>query len=279
MTYSVLLSVYRKDSPVFLAEALDSIYKDQTKKPDEIVIVEDGPVSDETDDVLKRFSEKIYNNGDSRIKIVDLGQNRGLGAALKEGTKHCTGDYIFRMDADDISVPQRFEVMSEYLESHPDIDVLGSDIGEFIDDPERVIRRRVCPSDKNGIIKMSRKRNPMNHVSVAIKRSSLIKVGGYVTMPLIEDYYLWVRMLANGMKLANLNKTLVKVRVGSDFEIRRSRTDRIRSWKKLQNYMLLHGMIGRPRAFWNMLCIRLFVYSPSTIKRFVYGKLLRKKNK
>ena len=279
MTYSVLLSVYRKDSPVFLAEALDSIYKKQIKKPDEIVIVEDGPVPDEIDDVLKRFSDLVYNEGSAKVKIVELWQNKGLGEALKEGTGHCTCDYIFRMDADDISVPERFQVMAGYLETHPDVDVLGSDIGEFIDDPDKIIRKRVCPAEKNDIIKMGRKRNPMNHVSVAIKRSSLLKVGGYVPLSLIEDYYLWVRMLANGMKLANLNKTLVKVRVGTDFEIRRGKTDRIKSWRKLQNYMLLHGMIGRFRAFWNMLCIRFFVYSPNVVKKFVYGKLLRKKIK
>ena len=276
MTYSVLLSVYKSDSPIYLADALDSIYKNQIKKPDEIVIVEDGPVPDETDRVIKDFFDSVHEEGRARVKVVELKKNRGLGAALKEGTKHCTGDYIFRMDTDDISVPDRFRIMSEYLEDHPEIDVLGSDIGEFTDNPENIVRKRVCPTDMDGIRKMCRSRNPMNHVSVAIRRESIEKVGGYMTLPLIEDYYLWVRMLANGMKLANINKTLVKVRIGNGFDNRRGSKARVKSWKILQKYMLHHGMIGPIRAMLNMIGITLFVYSPSGFKHLLYGKLLRK---
>jgi len=277
MTYSVLMSVYESDPPEYLADALNSIYRDQTKKPDEIVIVEDGPVPDEITEVIKAFSDEVHSEGTATVKVVGLKKNVGLGAALKEGTKYCTGDYIFRMDSDDLSVPERFKIMSECLEKHPEIDVLGSDIGEFADDPETVIRKRVCPPNMNGILKMCRSRNPMNHVSVAIRRESLIKAGGYAPLLLIEDYYLWVRMLAKGMKLANINKTLVKVRIGNGFDNRRGSTDRVRSWKKLQNYMLDHGMISRPRALLNMIFIRLFVYSPSGLKHILYGKLLRKR--
>ncbi|MCR5203763.1 MAG: glycosyltransferase [Lachnospiraceae bacterium] len=276
MTYSVLLSVYKDDSPVFLTEALNSIYKDQTKKPDEIVIVEDGPVPDETEEVLRSFFDSVHDEGTAKVKIVGLEKNVGLGAALKEGAKHCTGDYIFRMDTDDVSVPERFRIMSEYLEKNPDVDVLGSDIGEFNANPDHVIRKRVCPADYDGILKMCRSRNPMNHVSVAIRRESLLKVGGYKALPLIEDYYLWVRMLANGMKLANINKTLVKVRIGNGFDNRRGSHDRIKSWRILQKYMVRHGMIGHFRALINMISIRIFVYSPGRLKHFLYGKFLRK---
>lgn len=276
MTYSVLISVYKSDSPVFLAEALDSIYKNQIKKPDEIVIVKDGPVPNEIEEVIKAFSDSVHHEGRANVKVIGIKKNSGLGVALKEGTRYCTGDYIFRMDTDDISVPERFKTLSEYLEAHPDTDVLGSDIGEFTDNPDKVVRKRVCPPDMKGIIKMSRSRNPMNHVSVAIRRESLLKVGGYIPLPLIEDYYLWVRMLANGMKLANINCTLVKVRIGNGFDFRRGNLDRARSWKKLQKYMLRHGMISHLRAALNMISIRLFVYSPSKIKHILYGKLLRK---
>ena len=276
MTYSVLISVYKSDSPVYLAVALDSIYKNQIKKPDEIVIVEDGPVPEGTGRVIKAFSDSVHSEGNAKVKVVGLKENVGLGAALKEGTKHCTCDYIFRMDTDDISVPERFKVLSEYLEAHPEIDALGSDIGEFTEDPEKVTRKRVCPRDHEGILRMSRSRNPMNHVSAVIRRESLVKIGGYRALPLIEDYYLWVRMLAHGMKLANINQTLVKVRLGNGFDRRRGSVDRVKSWKVLQRYMVSHKMIGRFRAFLNMISIRLFVYSPSGLKHILYGKLLRK---
>ena len=276
MTYSVLISVYKSDSPAYLVEALDSIYKNQIKKPDEIVIVEDGPVPDETAKVISAFSDSVHASGTGKVKVIGLKENVGLGAALKEGTKHCTCDYIFRMDTDDISVPERFKILSEYLEAHPEIDALGSDIGEFTHNPDHVTRKRVCPAKHEDILKMSKTRNPMNHVSAVIRRESLNKIGGYRALPLIEDYYLWVRMLAHGMKLANINQTLVKVRLGDGFDHRRGSKDRVKSWKVLQRYMISHGMIGRFRAFLNMISIRLFVYSPSGLKHILYGKLLRK---
>ncbi len=272
MTYTVLMSVCREDSPVFLTEALKSIYTSQIKKPDEIVIVEDGPVTEEIGTVLRRFKD---DNSGAVIKIIACGRKMGLGAALDAGSKQCGSDYIIRMDADDISEPLRIRAMSEYLEKHRDTDVLGSDIGEFVEDPNDIIRYRSCPADTESIRRMCRKRNPMNHVSVAIRRSSLIKAGGYKPLLLLEDYYLWIRMLALDMKLVNLNKMLVRVRIGKDFEVRRSRRERIAGWKKLQCFMLEKKMINRFEAFRNMIYIRAFVHMPAFMKKTVYNRLLR----
>ena len=307
MKYSILMSVYREDSPEYFKVALDSIYHKQTKKPDEIVIVEDGPVTEELTRVMEEFkaevekknlaeakdrqslesaksiqpayleeNEKILEIGGT-VKIVKLRKNGGLGAALREGAINCTGDYIVRMDSDDISLPERIEILDAYLSKHPEVDALGTDIGEFIDDPEKIVRHRVCPADHDSIVKMSKKRNPMNHVSCAIKRKSLEKIGNYRSLSLIEDYFLWVRMIAHDMRLANINQSLVAVRIGNGFEKRRRDVDRVKSWKVLQKYMLKHKMINRFQAAMNMLYIRLFVYSPACFKKIAYNKMLRRK--
>lgn len=294
MTYSVLMSVYKSDSPEYLKTALNSIYGEQTKKPDEIVVVQDGPVPEEIIQVLKGFEDSISNKTTDNMKNsssskdgsqnsepcrfvpVPLPKNLGLGGALAEGAKHCTCDYIFRMDSDDVSDPCRFEKMDAYLQKHPEVDVLGTDIGEFEENPEEVLRTRSCPCEFDDIVKMGKKRNPMNHVTAAIRRSALEGVGGYKPLALVEDYYLWVRMIAHGYRLANINETLVYVRIGNGFGKRRSSKQRIKSWKRLQTYMIDHDMISRPTAWRNMLYIRAFVYAPSGLREFAYKKLLRK---
>jgi len=273
MKFSVLMSVYKNDNAEFLSRALTSIYDEQTLKPEEIVVVFDGPLTDELYEVLDKF----------RIGKEDIvfyfpqETNRGLGAALMIGSEKCTGDYIFRMDSDDISAPQRFEKQFEYVKAHPEIDVLGADIAEFYSDPNEADKRfRVCPPTHDEIIKMGKKRNPMNHVTVCMKRDALSRCGGYETLLLLEDYYLWLKMMAAGCVFGNINEALVYVRIGNGFHTKRGSRIRIKGWKYLQKYMLEKRMINRWEAFMNMVYIRVFTYCPGWLKKIVYDRFLRK---
>lgn len=272
MKYSVLMSVYKNDDPDFLKIALESIYEKQTRKPDEIVIVFDGPLTEELYAVLDAFAADKKDV----VRYFPQEVNRGLGEALRIGTEQCTGDYIFRMDSDDISGPCRFEKQIAYVESHPEIDVLGTDIAEFQQSTDEDMRLRVCPEDHADIVKMGKKRNPMNHVTVCMKRTALEKCGGYKSLLLLEDYYLWLRMIAAGCTLANIHESLVYVRVGNGFDSKRSSKVRITGWKVLQDFMLEHGMITRAEAMINMLYIRVFVNTPPGLKKKIYSVLLRK---
>ena len=195
--FSVLMSVYKNDSPVFLKAALESIYDEQTKKPDEIVVVFDGPLTEELLEVLEQFRSGKENI----VKYYPQETNKGLGEALRIGSEKCTGDYIFRMDSDDISDPQRFEKQIAYVAEHPDVDVVGTDIAEFNTSLTENMRIRACPAKHDDIVKMGKHRNPMNHVSVCMKKSALEQCGGYRTLLLLEDYYLWLNMIASGKKL------------------------------------------------------------------------------
>lgn len=273
MKYSVLMSVYKNDSADFLKSALVSIYESQTRKPDEIVIVFDGPLTDALYCVLNDFAK----GKDDIVRYHPLEENRGLGEALRIGSEQCTGDYIFRMDADDISHPQRFEKQIAYIEEHPEIDVLGTDIAEFYVSPdEGDLRIRRCPSSHADIVKMGKKRNPMNHVTVCIKKTALQKCGGYETLLLLEDYYLWLKMIVAGCKLANINESLVYVRVGNGFHSKRGSSVRVKGWKVLQNYMLRHKIINVFQASMNMVYICLFTYCPNWTRKVAYDVLLRK---
>lgn len=273
MKYSVLMSVYKKDNPVFLKIALESIYENQTRKPDEIVVVFDGPITEELHEILGSFKR----DKEDIVKFYPQKENKGLGEALRIGSEKCSGDYIFRMDSDDYSDPKRFERQINYIECHPEIDVLGTDIAEFNEVPsEPNLRKRVCYSNHEDIVKMGRRRNPMNHVTVCIKKEALFKAGGYLPLRYVEDYYLWVRMIKNGLKFANINETLVFVRVGNGFATRRGYKQQIESWRVLQQYMVENEMISKRDAQKNMLYIKLFVNTPGWVKKLLYSAFLRK---
>ena len=271
--YSVLMSVYKNDDPDFLKIALESIYDKQTHKPDEVVVVFDGPLKEQLYDVLNAFQK----GREDVVKYYPQEVNRGLGEALRIGSELCTGDYILRMDSDDISDARRFEKQIAYVEAHPEVDAVGSDIAEFNEEPTKEeMRTRICPARHEDIVRMCKKRNPMNHVTACIKRSALIKAGGYQTLLLLEDYLLWINMIVAGCKLANINESLVYVRVGNGFDGKRGSKERIIGWSKLQEIMLRHHMINPLEAIMNKLYIRAFVKTPVGLKKWLYNKILRK---
>lgn len=272
MRYSVLMSVYKNDDPGFLATALKSVYEDQTKKPDEIVVVFDGPLTDAQQSVLDAFAADKTDV----VHYYPQEVNSGLGEALRIGSEYCTGDYIFRMDSDDISHPERFAKQAAFVEAHPEIDVVGTDIAEFRESLDEEMRVRQCPAEHDQIVQMGKSRNPMNHVSVCMRRSALMACGSYEPLLLLEDYYLWLRMIVGGYKLANLHESLVYVRVGNGFENRRSAKVQIKGWKVLQKYMRANGLIGAVTGFKNMVAIRVFVGTSPKLKTFLYKHFLRK---
>lgn len=272
MKCSVLLSVYKNDDADFLKLALESIYEKQTRKPDEIILVFDGPL---TDGLYTTVDEFVVDKKDL-VKLIRLEKNGGLGNALRVGSENCSNEYIFRMDSDDISDPNRFEKQLAYVEAHPDIDCVGTYIAEFNETPDEEMRVRVVPEDHVGIMKMGKKRNPMNHVSVCIKKEALFKCGGYETLLLLEDYYLWLKMIAAGFKLGNIPESLVYVRIGNGFNSKRGSKTRITGWKVLQEYMVEHKMINKKQAWINMVYIRAFVNIPGWLKKFAYEKVLRR---
>ncbi|MBQ9684229.1 glycosyltransferase [Candidatus Saccharibacteria bacterium] len=273
-TFSVLMSVYKNDNPEHLKLALESIYEKQTKKPDEIVIVFDGPITKE----LKKVLDDFKKDKDKIVKYFPQKENKGLGEALRIGSEKCTCDYIFRMDSDDISVPERFKLQSDFVTEHPEIDVLGGDIAEFNTDPNESDKRiRSCPEKLEDIIKMCKRRNPMNHVTACIKRKALLNCGGYKPLKYLEDYYLWIRMIVAKKQLANIKETLVSVRVGNGFENRRSSKEQIKGWKTLQDYMLENKIITKKESMLNMAYINTFVRMPNGLKKTLYKTILRKK--
>lgn len=270
--FSVLMSVYSKENSEFLDNAIESVLIKQTVKPDEVVLVEDGPLTKELELVINNYLNKFP----SIIKIVRLETNKGLGEALNAGLEKCSYDLVARMDTDDISHPKRFEEQIRVFSEDNTLDLVGTNIAEFYDSPNTIVSIKEVPEDSKNIIKMSKRRNPINHMTVMFRKEAVLKAGGYKHMFYLEDYYLWVRMLNNNSKFTNIQKQLVYVRTGDSQFIRRSNPKYIKSWYLLQKEMHSYRMINFIDCVINMINITIFILIPARLKKFVYKKILRK---
>lgn len=268
--FSVLLSLYYKENPLFLRESLVSIFS-QTLFPDEVVLVEDGPLTDDLKVVVDEFAQTY-----SVLKVVSLPVNGGLGKALNEGLKHCSYDIVVRMDTDDISRPYRFEKQVPYMESHPDVDVCSAWIDEFQGNISNVVTTRCLPETSDEIYEYGKKRCPINHPAAVFRKHSVLAAGGYMHYPLFEDYYLWARMLVAGAKFYNFQESLLWFRTTPDVYRRRGGWRYAMTEIRLQFLFVGIGYIGFG-TFLKNLSIRFIVrIVPNNFRTFIYKNFLRK---
>ena len=264
------MSVYHGDNAVFFKQSIDSLLS-QTRKPDEIVLVVDGPVGEEINQVISDFEKSC-----DYFRVVRLEKNSGHAIARQTGLDAAKYEYIAIMDSDDIAVSDRFEKQMAYIEAHPEVDALGGQIDEFIGEPSNVVGSRLVPLTDNEIKGYLKSRCPMNLVTVMLKKAAVQEAGGYIDWYCEEDYYLWVRMTEQGMSFANLPDNFVNVRVGKEMYQRRGGVRYFKSEAKLQKYMWKHGVIGFPRYIYNVAGrFAVQVAMPNSVRSFVFQKLFR----
>ena len=212
--FSVLLPIYYREKPEYFRLALKSI-EDQTLLPDEIVIVKDGKLPDELDEIIDEFNLRLP------CKIVSIPINVGLGEALHIGIKECSHDFVARMDSDDICVAERFEKQAAAFQNDPELDISGSYLREFIYKPDDLGIIRRVPLDHSEIYRYTFYRCPFNHPTVMFRKKTVMEAGSYQKMPFFEDYYLWIRMVVGGCKLHNSPEVLLHYRIGNNMISRR----------------------------------------------------------
>ena len=272
MQFSVLMSVYKNDKPDEVACAIDSILN-QSKRPDQVVVVIDGPISDELHKLVDRFAER-----DNAIDIVPIKNNVGLGKALSIGLTRCKYEYVARMDSDDFSLPDRFEKQVGFLEEHPEIDVLGGQIAEFDSTMQKELAIRTVPISSGEIAKRMRVRNGMNHVTVMYRKSAVLTAGNYQHCPYFEDYYLWCRMIKAGYQFRNLDSVLVNVRTGDGMYQRRGGKAYNAAILYFEKKVLKLGFINRLQYIWNLI-VRIGVANmPNGLRGYLYKTKLRENN-
>lgn len=269
---SVLMSVYVKEKADYLDCSIKSILVNQTQRPDEFVLVCDGPLIPQLDEIIRKYEEQFPDV----FLVYRTEKNQGLGKALNYGLSKCKNEIIIRADSDDICDPERIKLQYEYLLANPDIAVVSSYIDEFDDDWKKPKNLKTLPLTSDELAKMAKFRNPINHMAAAFRRDIILNIGSYRHLPYIEDYELWVRTIINGYKLGNIDRVLVHARVGNGMVKRRGNRQYITSWRELSKYMLANKMINRQEYARNMLAVRAFVYMPSGLKEFVYKRILRK---
>ena len=265
--YSVLMSLYKKEHPEYLRLALDSMLN-QTVAPDEIVLVEDGSLTDELYAVVDEYKEHLH--------IVVNEKNLGLGLALNEGLKVCKNELVARMDTDDISKPDRCEKQLKRFEEKPELAIVGSHIDEFVGTPDNIISQRKVPLTSEAIYNFAKKRSAFNHPAVMYRKSAVMAEGGYSDLKRNQDVDLFGRMLFKGYKAENIDEALLWFRSSDELAVRR------KSWENTKSY------IDTIMKFWKMGYSSFADYAkvavaqtgmfilPASMQNWVYKKFLRK---
>jgi glycosyltransferase involved in cell wall biosynthesis len=271
MDFSVLMPIYGGDCPEHADAAINSIMS-QTRIPEEIMIIEDGPISDDLQEILISW-ENEYEHIFQRFR---LSRNRGIGFALREGVKRCRNELIARMDADDISHPSRFEVQLDYIKNNKNVDVVGGFIEEIPDNSNRPTQIRKVPTSPDAIRTFARYRSPLNHVTVMFRKDSVLAAGSYRGLRSMQDYELWLRMLNKGYTLSNIPKVLVKVRSRNLYQRRGGwKYAKIEWW--LQNHLRRNGYISN-FVFLRNICTRVPIrFLPPAFRKLIYESLFREK--
>ncbi|AXR77724.1 glycosyltransferase [Natrarchaeobaculum sulfurireducens] len=268
--FSVLMAVYRGDNSQQIDSAIKSVFK-QTVIPTEVVVVADGPLPDKITSTLEKY-ELAYPD---TVRVVHLESNQGLGAALRVGVEVCSYDLVARMDADDISVEDRFEHQINYLCENPEVDILGGYIEEFVENPTNSKQIRSVPTDPKTLESNAKFRCPVNHPSVMFRRNSVLEAGNYRPLAGLEDYELWIRMLNQGYLISNLSKVLVKCRAGKALYERRGGVEYAIHELQIQKEFLTRGIVPLP-VFLINIAIRVPIrLLPNRLRAIIYEIFLR----
>ena len=266
--FSVLMSLYGKENPVFLEEALFSVYQ-QELLPSEVLIVIDGDITESLWGILNKYRNMLP------IVTHQLPYNMGLGNALSIGIGICNNEYIARFDTDDVCSPERFKKQYAFMVENPKVDILGSWVAEFESEHDSYHAIKKTPINHHDILKFSKSRNPFNHMTVMYKKTAILAAGGYKDDYLYEDYSLWVRMINNGAITANLPEVLVYARTGNGMEFRRGGLAYLLSELKVQYVFYKTGFINIYEFIRNVairIPIRLL---PGKFRKYIYRHFLR----
>lgn len=273
MKFSVLISIYFKEQPEHFNVCMESIWNNQTVKPSEIILVEDGPLTPELDKIIKYWEDKLENI----LKVTKLAKNVGTGKAKNIGLKQCTNEIVCIVDTDDISVSDRFEKQIKILSNDPELAILGGQIIEFIDDISSPSGMRNVPLTNLELRQYAKKQSPFNNMTIAYRKNKILEAGGYQHHLWMEDYNLFLRVIARGYKVQNLQDVLVYARIDNGMHGRRKGFQYIKSEKQLLD---LKKQLKIQSPFYaNMYFIvrSTFRLMPANLLGKIYNTFLRKK--
>lgn len=269
--FSVLISVYKNDNAHDFRLAIESVTIKQTIMPDEVYVYVDGPVPNALADTIKKIEIEIPH-----VYVHWEPINKGLGKALQYGMEHVKYELVARMDADDISVPDRFECQLKQFEDDPELSVASGHIFDFIETTKNIIGKRMVPIGHEACIRYIKKRDVVNHPAVMFRKSEVLKSGNYQDWYLNEDSYLWLRMYLAGCKFDNLDKILVYMRSGDSQYARRGGWKYFKSEVGLQKLRLRYDIVSLPQFVSNIIIhFVVKVLLPNNVRGWVFKRMLR----
>lgn len=272
MNFSVLSSIYHKEHPAHFNACMESIWDKQTLKPTEIVLIEDGPLTTELDQIIAKWQAKLGKV----LRVKKLEQNVGTGKAKNIGLQECTYDIVCIVDTDDIYVPERFEKQIKFLEKNPDVSIVGGQILEFVEDTQNPTGMRNVPLSNEDLRNYAKKQSPFNNMTITYRKSHILEVGGYQHHLWMEDYNLFLRVIAKGHKIQNLPDVLVYARIDNGMHGRRKGFQYIKSEKQLLD--LKKQLKLQNPLYANMLFLvrSAFRLLPANLLGKIYNTFLRK---
>jgi glycosyltransferase involved in cell wall biosynthesis len=266
-TVSVLMATYDNDQPAHFAQALETVFN-QTRAPEELVLVVDGPIRSESEQVINEYRDDPRI---AQVKVHRLAQNYGLAHALNAGLILCEGEWIARMDSDDLALTDRIQVQLDYAEEHPDADVIGSWCEEFSDERPGT-RIKSSPITHGSIVSALKWRNVLVHPTIMVRTAILRRFNGYRTnFEKLEDYDLFVRLVLGGARFCVIPKALVKVRVGSGMMVRRGGLKYCWNEIRFRTFCWRSGLLNIRQFIASTLAYLLFRLSGAALRGYLYG--------
>lgn len=270
-SFSVLMSIYYKEKPEYLRQCFDSLLN-QTVQANEWVIVKDGPLTEELEQVLHEYENKNPN----LIKYVTFEKNQGLGLALRAGVPACSNELIARMDTDDICREDRFEIQLQEFMNDSSLDICGSHIKEFDQDIHHTISQRKVPLNNEEIIQYQKRRSAYNHMTVMFKKRSVLKAGNYEHAPLMEDDMLWTRMIIAKCKGKNIDDYLVYARTGLDMIERRGSWSYFKKYKTSRKKVYELGLASYWDYLYTLIIQLVVALMPNILRKYIFAFFLRR---
>ncbi len=270
MKFTVLMSTYYKEKAEYFNRAMQSIWDEQTIKPNEIVLVQDGKLTDELYEEIEKWKNKLGNI----FKTIQLKENLGTGDAKNIGIKNCTNELVAVMDTDDIALPDRFAKQLKIFNEN-NIDICSSWVSEFDSNEKQIISYRKLSEFHDDIATFAKIRMPINHPATMYKKSKVEKAGGYKKMLWFEDYYLVVRMILDGAKFYNIQESLVNMRAGDGQLERRSGLNYAIKEFKFQKKLLKLNFLNKREFTRNVIIKSIIRVLPRRIVKQIYRKILR----
>lgn len=266
--YSILMTVYYKEKAEFLREAIDSMLN-QTVKPAEFVLVEDGPLTDKLYKAIAKYKKNPI------FKIVTLKENKGSGPASAAGVLACTKEWIARLDSDDYSVPERIEKQFALLDKNPKLNVIGTNIIEIETENPKNQQKVILPAENDEIRKFTGRRCPFRTSAILFKKEIVLEAGNYRAFHRVEDYDMFARLVAKGAVCANVQEFLSYMRIDKDYYKRRGGMKIAKSIVKLKKEIRKMGLSTMKDWIISVpiqVCVSLM---PNSMRDLFYRKVLR----